>query len=114
MAPGTMVELHQRHIDVAIKARRLPQRFASPRTAGTLTEHIADVASNRELVVGIIPSGTDVLYVSSKRDAFSALMAGKSASAPFGFRPGDVTFYLVLWGEKPVWVSSEDCDVKER
>ncbi len=100
---GSMVRLWQRRDKVPIKARYQPKRivFVNRKDDNKDPNVICD-----------IPAGAQALYMGSHRDALTEAMA-KKGRGPFNFFPRDVLFHLVLWGERPVWVSSEDCELKD-
>lgn len=52
------------------------------------------------------------LYMSSYNDGLAEAIA-KKGRGPYGYAPTKVTYHLVLWGERPVWVSSEDAELEE-
>ena len=58
-------------------------------------------------MIDLIPDDTVVLYMSSQVDAFKEALRARAAG-PRGYRPSSVVHHLVMWGERPVWVSSED------
>jgi hypothetical protein len=107
---GDMVILLQKHgEDCPIKARRVPEAVSSPR--GPMNPDTLKYEAYDRVVICNIPNGARVLYISSKRDAFRDAIAGRG-KGPYGYRPGGVTFHFVLWGERPVWVSSEDAELR--
>jgi hypothetical protein len=99
LLPGQMVRLWQRADNIPIKARRVPEAVGSPR-------------AYFRIVICEVPSGATCLYVASHRDAFAeAMQANQSSSGSFGFKRG-VEFNLIVWGDRPVWVSSSDCELE--
>lgn len=81
----------------------------TPRTINMLTR---DESIGEGIKLCDIPAGDKALYMSSKRDVVKDLLAGRGPG-PYGFRPGQVIFHLVLWNGRPVWVSSSDCELEE-
>lgn len=108
--PGAYVVLRQRNDDIPIKARRAPERAFNAHTRGDYRFNVNAQISD-DAVICTIPAGERVLYMSSKQDALSVAMRGRGPG-PFNFRPGDIVYHLVLWGDRPVWVSSADCDLE--
>jgi len=110
---GTMVVLWQKHENIEISARRFPEPWAqefpepirSPRAPLSLQREAWD-----RVVCGTIPAGSLCLYMSSKNDAFTEALSGRKG--PRGWRPAKIVFHLIMWGDRPVWVSSEDCELK--
>jgi len=105
---GTMVELVQRREDVPIHARRIPESVTGPR--GKRNEDGTFEGYSR-VVICDIPAGVKVLYMCSKDDAFSTALRAKGRG-PYGYTPATVTYHCVLWGERPVWVSSAEVELK--
>jgi len=97
---GTLVTLHPSRDDRPIKARRVPEALRGPRNKVLERVLICD-----------IPEGTTVLYMSSQNDAFNTALRAKG-TGPFGYTPVQIIYHFVLWGDRPVWVSSEDTVLK--
>lgn len=93
-----MVRLWQRREEIPITARHRPESNSSPR--------------NRQNVICNIPAGAHGLYMGSTEDSFNTALRAKGRG-PFGFTPVRILYHLILWGERPVWVSSSDCELKD-
>jgi hypothetical protein len=48
----------------------------------------------------------------SAEDTFNSALRAKGAG-PFGYTPARLIYHLILWGERPVWVASSDCELKD-
>lgn len=108
---GQLVKLVRSDFVGDIWARRVPETLTSPRS---LKEDDAG-KSKKRIVICEIPDGAMCLYIASKRDTFSDLMASRHRRLQSKHddidRPRRIVFHYVLWGERPVWVSSEDCNL---
>jgi hypothetical protein len=87
-----------------IMARRQPERLKLPKKGENFI-----VQDN---VVCSVPAGTRCLYVSSYDDGTAQAGAAKCRGV-YGWVPKSVTFHLVLWDDRPVWVCSEDAVLKD-
>jgi hypothetical protein len=98
---GDLVIVRQQREHVKVCGRRMPRSWGggNPALGTTVAERIHNI------VVCDIPNGARVLYMASQRDGLQAALAGRS-KGPYGFRLGDIVYHLVLFGERPVWVSS--------
>lgn len=105
---GTLVFLNQKREDIPIKARRRPEALNSPRAV--YRKRWEDDNTQNDNFLYNVPPGVQALYLSSKRDDFRAALQGKTG--PFGYKPGVVLYHLILWEDKPVWVSSEDVELE--
>lgn len=102
-----MAVLWQRREDKTIAARKRPER------RGIVSRHTAKTEESvDDNVICSIPAGALVLYMSSYNDGLSEAIAAKGRG-PYGMAPKKVTYHLVLWGERPVWVSSEDAELRK-
>ncbi len=101
--PGDMVVIVQKDSDHPIRARKQPNRlkFRAP---------VGDLQKEDTNVICEVPNESHGLYISGIRDTLKDALDGRSPG-PFGYRPGEVIFHLVLWGERPVWISSADASV---
>lgn len=105
LIPGDMAVLWQRREEKPIKARKRPERLG-------VLHRDEDGEYIEDNVICNIPAGALVLYMSSYNDGLSEAIA-KKGRGPYGMAPKKVTFHLVLWGESPVWVSSEDAELRK-
>lgn len=100
LTSGTLCILWQKSDSVPIRARKAPVSVSNPRT-----QKVEDI------VICNIPAGTRVLYMSSQADSFNNALR-KKGTGPYGFTPAQLLHHLILWGDRPVWVSSGDCELK--
>lgn len=109
---GSMVVLWQKHEGIPITARRVPERVSSPRSPPSDGRRGSSIlnAERQRVIIGEIPAGALVLYMSSKNDSLTEALSGRKG--PRNWTPAKIVFHLIMWGEKPVWVSSEDCELK--
>lgn len=101
LTSGALVRIHRIRLSRPVNARRRPAR-------------LRDSAEDRveDNVITTIPEGAIALYMSSYNDGLAEAIA-KKGRGPYGYAPTKVTYHLVLWGERPVWVSSEDAELEE-
>ena len=95
LTPGMMVRLRSRTKAFMVWARTRPESLTS-RTFGSDQEELAE--RKARLVMGNIDDETICLYVSTYVDTFKSLIDGRK-----------IEYYMVIWGGKPVWVSSTEC-----
>jgi hypothetical protein len=98
---GAYVVLWQRNEDIPIKARRGPERVG-----------LRKPDAPQENVIGVIPRGTSVLYISSHSDGLRDAIA-KRGRGPSGWIPKELVYHYILWADRPCWVSSEDCELRD-
>ncbi len=101
--PGDMVTIVQRNENGLVWARKQPNRMK-------FRPSVADARIEDANIICQVPNESKALYISSKRDTLKDALDGRSPG-PFGYRPGEIVFHLVLWGERPVWISSADASV---
>jgi hypothetical protein len=98
---GELVRLLTLREGGSVAARRRPDRRM-------VRDSAEDVEPN---IICNIPHGELALYVSSHSDGLADAIARKGRG-PYGYVPKKITYHLVLWGERPVWVSSEDAELE--
>lgn len=102
---GAMVTLTQLDQNIEIKARRVPETI-------TYRYRSSDYISNHNhVVICKIPNGTRALYMCTSENVANANLIAKGAG-PYGFKSKRLLFHCVLWGARPVWVSSAEADLK--
>lgn len=111
MKSGALCQLIQKRESVPIRARRVPETIGGRRSKLGRDGLTNDKLLERVYVCDI-PAGSQVLYMSTKVDAFSRLMAGRTTS-PYGYKPNEIVFHLILWQDRPAWVCSEDAELRE-
>lgn len=90
-----------------ITARRVPEMLTDfHNLKKPLDETLARV------ILCYVDDGTQVLYLSSKRDDLLDALNGRKQRSDGSWSPGGRWFYLVLWGDRPVWLSSEECTLE--
>ena len=101
LQPGTLVKV-VRKLETVVLARKRPSRVSFSLRFDNTNEDAN--------YVGVIDDGTVCLYMSSYSDGLAEAIT-KKGRGPYGFLPKTFVYYFILWNNKPVYVSSADCEL---